>query len=42
MKEAIPPEPTNIVAGKGLPFHSATVQGDKPFPFKVSAIAGPV
>jgi len=42
MKEAIPPEPINIVAGKGLPFHSATVQGDNPFPFKVSAIAGPV
>jgi hypothetical protein len=42
MKEAIPPAPTNIVAGKGFPFHSAAVQGDKPFPFKVSAIAGPV
>jgi len=28
--------------GSGLPFHWATVQGDKPFPFTVSAIAGPV
>jgi len=34
--------PINMVAGRGLPFHCATVQGDKLFPFKVSAIAGPV
>lgn len=42
MKEATPPEPMNMVAGRGLPFHWAIVQGDKPFPFTVSAIAGPV
>jgi hypothetical protein len=42
MKEAIPPVPMNIVAGRGLPFHCVTEQGDKPFPFKVSAIGGPV
>lgn len=42
MKEAIPPEPMNMVVGRGLPFHCAIVQGDKLFPFKVSAIAGPV
>lgn len=42
IKEAIPAEPMNMVAGRGLPFHWATVQGDKPFPFTVSAIAGPV
>jgi len=42
MKEAIPPVPIKIVAGRGLPFHCATEQGDKLFPFRVSGIAGPV
>jgi len=42
MKDAIPPVPMKIVAGKGLPFHCATEQGDKPFPFRVSAMASPV
>lgn len=42
MKEAIPPMPIKIVAGRGLPFHWATVQGARLFPLKVSAMAGPV
>lgn len=42
MKEAMPPVPIKMVAGSGLPFQLAIVQGDNPFPFRVSAMAGPV
>jgi len=42
INDATPPVPIKMVAGRGLPFHSAAEHGDRLFPLIVSATGGPV